>query len=359
MKAAVWHGRRDVRIEDIPEPPSPGPGEVKIQVGWCGICGTDLHEYAAGPIFTQVGTPHPVSGKMAPLVAGHEFAGVIVEVGPGVKSAKVGDRVAPSPLLSCWQCEYCKQGRPELCSSIGFLGCHADGAFAEYVNVVAETGRETIPVLYKLPDSVSLEAGALVEPLSVAVKAMHSGNVLLGQNVAVIGAGPIGLCTIEAARAAGAKQIIAVEPAETRRHFACKVGATAALDPTTQDAVQEIKNLTNGLGVDCAIECVGAEAPLKEALGAIRKGGRVVVVGIFEKPALTDYFDVVFFDKTLIGSFAYSDHFKITTELLANGSLQAEPLITGRITLDDLVEKGFEELLTHRDRNIKIIVSPN
>ncbi len=358
MKAAVWHGRRDVRIEDIPEPPSPGPGEIKIKVAWCGICGTDLHEYAAGPIFTQVNEPHPVSGKMAPLVPGHEFAGTVAEVGPGVTSVKVGDPVTPNPLIADWECYYCKHALPQLCEKIGFLGCHDDGGFAEYVNVKVETGKETIPIIYKLPDGVSLEAGALVEPLSVGVQAVQAGHLLEGETVAIIGAGPIGLCTIQAARTAGARLIIAVEPTAGRRKFAEDMGATVVVDPNSEDVVQVAQDLTGGLGVDCSFECVGAEAPMKSALAVIRKAGRAVVVGIFEKPALTDYFNLVFFDKTITGTFGYSDHFKITLPLLADGRLQAEPLITGRIGLDDLVEKGFEELLTNKENNVKIIVSP-
>lgn len=358
MRAAVWHGKRDVRIENIPEPPKPGPGEVKIKVAWCGICGTDLHEYAAGPIFTQVNTPHPVSGQMAPLVPGHEFSGTVVEIGPGVSSVKVGDRVSPNPLIACWDCYYCKHGLPQLCEKVGFLGCHADGAFAEYVNVKAETGKETIPILYKLPDGVSMEAGALVEPLAVAVQAVQSSKLLVGENVAVIGAGPIGLSTIQSVKAAGARQIISVEFAEARRNFAKEAGATVVLNPATDDVVKIVREMTEGLGTDCTFECVGNEGALKTAVSITRKGARIVVVGIFEKPAATDYFDVVFFDKTIIGTFGYSDHFKIVTSLLANGSLKADPLITGKIGLDDLVEKGFEELLTHKDRNVKVIVSP-
>ena len=354
----MWHGRKDVRIEDIPEPPSPGPGEIKIKVAWCGICGTDLHEYAAGPIFTQVNVPHPLSGRMAPLVPGHEFAGTVAEVGPGVTSVKVGDRVTPNPILSCWDCSYCKQGLPHLCEKVGFLGCHADGGFAEYVNVKVETGRESFPMIYKLPDNVSMEAGAVVEPLSVAVKAVQSGRLLEGETVAVIGAGPIGLCTIQAVRAAGASQIISVEPSRGRRKFAEEAGASVVLDPTQKDIVQVAKDLTDGLGVDCAFECVGAEATLKSALSMIHKGGRVVVVGIFEKPALTDYFDVVFFDKTIIGTFGYTHHFKSTIALLADGRLKAEPLITRKIKLDDLVAQGFEELLNNKENNVKIIASP-
>jgi len=358
MKAAIWYGRRDVRIEDISEPPAPGPGEVKIKVAWCGICGTDLHEYTAGPIFTQVNEPHPVSGKMAPLVPGHEIAGTVVEVGPGVKTVKVGDRVTPNTLLACWECHYCKRGLPQLCEKVGFIGCHSDGGFAEYVNVKVDTGMETILMIYKFPDNVSMEAGALVEPLTVGVEAVRAGNLLLGETVAVIGAGTIGLSTIQAARAAGASQIISVEPAEIRRKFAKEVGATVVLNPEKEDVAKAAKELTNGLGVDCSFECVGAEAAMKSALDMIRNGGRAVVVGIFEKPALTDYFEVVLLDKKIIGSFGYTDQHQITTALLADGRLQAEPLITGKIKLDELVTKGFEELLAHREKNIKILVSP-
>jgi (R,R)-butanediol dehydrogenase/meso-butanediol dehydrogenase/diacetyl reductase len=359
MKAAVWHGRRDVRIEEIPEPAAPGTGEVKLQVGWCGICGTDLHEYAAGPIFTQVNQPHPLSGRLAPLTPGHEFAGTVVEVGPGVTGFKVGDRVSPNPLLRCGECVYCRQGLPHLCTQIGFMGCHSDGGFGEYVNVNVARGAQPIPVLYKLPDNVSLEAGAMVEPLAVGVHATKRGHLEAGETVAVIGAGPIGICMVQAVRAAGASQIIVLEPSAGRRAFAEESGATAVIDPTGTDAVKAIQALTNGLGVDCAFECVGAEKPLQLTVSTLRKGGRAVVVGIFEKPAALDYFDPVFFEKSLIGSFAYRDEFDAVIEMLADGRLQPEPMVTGRIGLDDIVGGGFEELLTNKESNVKILVSPS
>lgn len=359
MKAAVWHGRRDVRIEDIPEPAAPGPGEVKLQVAWCGICGTDLHEYAAGPIFTQVNTPHPLSGRLAPLTPGHEFAGTVVAVGSGVTGFKVGDRVSPNPLLRCGECVYCKQGLPHLCSQIGFLGCHSDGGFGEFVNVNVARGSRPIPVLYKLPDNVSMEAGAMVEPLAVGVHATVRGGLEKGESVVVVGAGPIGICTIQSARAAGAGQIIVLEPSAGRRAFAEESGATAVIDPTATDAVKAVQDLTNGMGADCSFECVGAEKPLQLAVGTLRKGGRAVVVGIFEKPAALDYFDPVFFEKSLIGSFAYRDEFDPVLEMLADGRLQPEPIVTRKIGLKDLVAGGFEELLTNKESNVKILVSPS
>ena len=359
MKAAVWYGRRDVRIEDVREPPPPGPGEVKLKVEWCGICGTDLHEYAAGPIFTQVNTPHPLSLRMAPLTPGHEFAGTVVAVGSGVTNIQVGDRVSPNPLLRCGVCDYCRQGLPHLCTQIGFLGCHADGGFGEYVNVNVVRGAQPVPVLYKLPDNVTFDAGAMVEPLAVGVHAVNRGSMRPGENVVIVGAGPIGNCTVQAARAAGAGQIIVLEPAAKRREFAEELGATAVIDPTQVDAVQAVRDLTNGKGADLSIECVGAEKTLQLALGTLRKDGRAVIVGIFEHPAAADYFDAVFFEKTIIGSFAYVDEFDAVLEMLADGRLQPEPMVTGRIGLNDLVGGGFEELLTHKDRNVKILVSPS
>lgn len=359
MKAAVWHGRRDVRIETIAEPPSPGPGEVKLKVGWCGICGTDLHEYAAGPIFTQVNQPHPLSGRLAPLTPGHEFAGTVVEVGPGVTGFVIGDRVSPNPLLRCGTCAYCKQGLPHLCTQIGFMGCHSDGGFGEFVNVNVERGAQPVPVLYKLPENVSLEVGAMVEPLAVGVHATRRGNLTDGESVVVVGAGPIGICTIQAARAAGASQIIALEPSAGRRAFAEESGATAVIDPTSTDPVKAVQDLTGGLGADCAFECVGAEAPLKLSLSTLRKGGRAVVVGIFEHPAAADYFDVVFFEKTVIGTFAYRDEFDSVLQMLSDGRLQPGPMVTGRIGLDELVAGGFEELLVNKEQNVKILVSPS
>lgn len=359
MKAAVWHGRRDVRIEDVPEPPSPGAGEVKLKVEWCGICGTDLHEYAAGPIFTQVNTPHPLSGRLAPLTPGHEFAGTVVEVGRDVTAVKVGDRVSPNPLLRCGVCAYCKAGQPHLCTKIGFMGCHSDGGFGEYVTFNIARGPAQVPVLYKLPNNVSLEAGAMVEPLAVGVHATRRGNLAAGETVAVVGAGPIGICTIQAARAAGASQIIVLEPAARRRAFAEELGATAVIDPSSGDPVKAVQDLTGGLGVDCAFECVGAEKPLQLGLSTLRKGGRIVVVGIFEHPAITDYFDAVFFEKTLVGTFAYCDEFADVMAMLADGRLSPGPMVTGKIGLDEIVAGGFEELLTHKDRNVKILVSPS
>ncbi len=352
MKAAVWYGAKDVRVKDVPEPPDPGPGMVKIKVDWCGICGSDLHEYVAGPIFIPTQSPHPLTGQKAPLTLGHEFAGTIVDVGKGVANAKVGDRVSPD---ACWYdgtCYMCQQGHYSVCEQLAFTGLMADGAFAEYVNVPAYT-------LFTLPPDVSSDAGALVEPLSVGLHGVRRGNVMIGDTVAVVGAGTIGLVTLQAARAAGASKVIVIETAKDRKEFARKLKATAVLDPSECDVVKETLALTDGHGVDVALECIGGHETLPLTVALTKRRGKAVIMGIFEKPNSLHPNELVFTEREVLGSLAYTGEFMTAIALLADGRIQAEPLITGRIKLDDIVEKGFEELVAHKDRNIKIIVSPN
>jgi (R,R)-butanediol dehydrogenase/meso-butanediol dehydrogenase/diacetyl reductase len=350
VKAAVWYGRKDVRIENIPEPPAPGPGEVKIKVHKTGICGSDLHEYDAGPIFIPTTAPHPLTGRKAPLTLGHEFCGEIVEVGKDVKKYKVGDIVAPDAAQHCGECYMCKVNRYSLCEKLAFTGLMADGAFAEYVNVPAYT-------CFKLLPELSSEAGALIEPIAVGIHAIRQGKVLQGDNVAVVGAGTIGLVTIQAARAAGASKVFSIEVAKARKEFAKGLGAIV-LDPTETDVAAEVKEQTNGEGVNVAIECIGKAATVNTCIQCVRRGGKVVIVGIFEKPGEINYNDLVFEEKELVGSLAYCGEFEAAIALLKDGRIKAEPLITGRIKLDDIIEKGFEELLKNRESNVKILVSP-
>jgi (R,R)-butanediol dehydrogenase/meso-butanediol dehydrogenase/diacetyl reductase len=348
MKAAVWHAKKDVRVEDVPEPPAPGKGEVKIKVYQTGICGSDLHEYDAGPIFIPTEDLHPLTGRKAPLILGHEFSGEVVEVGEGVANVAVGDRVAPDAAQHCCECYMCKVNRYSLCEKLAFTGLMTDGSFAEYVNVPAYT-------CYKLLPEISNEAGALVEPLAVGIHAIRQGKVLQGDTVAVVGAGTIGLVTIQAARAAGASKVFAIELSKDRKAKAEGLGAIV-LDPTETDVAAEIQDQTEGQGVDVAIECIGKAATVNTGIQCAKRGGKIVVVGIFEKPGEINYNDLVFQEKELIGSLAYYGEFDSAIALLADGRIKAEPLITGKIKLDDIVENGFEELLENRESNIKILV---
>lgn len=350
MKAAVWYGKKDVRVEEVPEPPSPKKGEVKIKVYQTGICGSDLHEYDAGPIFIPTEDLHPLTGRKAPLILGHEFSGEIVEVGEGVTNVNVGDRVAPDAAQHCGECYMCKVNRYSVCEKLAFTGLMTDGAFAEYVNVPAYS-------CFKLLPELSNDAGALVEPLAVGFHAVRQGQLLLGDSAAVVGAGTIGLVTIQATRAAGASKVFAIEISKDRKEKAKDLGAIV-LDPTQTDVAEEIKDQTDGQGVDVAFECIGKAETVNTCIQCAKRGGKIVVVGIFEKPGEINYNDLVFEEKEVVGSLAYCGEFDSAIALLADGRIKAEPLITGKIKLVDIVENGFEELLRNRDSNIKILVEP-
>lgn len=353
MKALRWHGKKDLRIENIAEP-KPGKDEVKIKVEWCGICGSDLHEYEAGPIFIPVGTPHPITGDQAPITMGHEFAGTIVEVGENVTNWKIGDRVSPDACFYCGTCDSCRRGDYHLCDNLGFNGLAGDnGGFAEY---------SVVPTyqLYKLSDNVDFEEGALVEPISVGVHALKKARLAMGESVVIIGAGTIGLATLQAAKAAGAANVIVVELAAARKEFAKKMGADYVIDPSQTDLVTKIKELNNGRLADVAVECVGMEVTLKSALDSIRKGGRAVIAGIFSNQGkgIIDWNDLVIGEKELIGTIGYNRDFATSINLINSGKINAKQYITKRIKLEDAVKEGFEDLIKNKDKHIKIIVQP-
>ncbi len=352
MKAAVWYGRRDVRVVDVPEPPSPPAGQVKVEVASCGICGTDLHEYLGGPIYIPADVPHPLTGVKAPIILGHEMSGRVVETGPDVHSVKVGDRVALCPIIGCLQCKWCKSGIMGVCPSIAFLGVSwHGGGFAKFVNVYEY-------MCYHLPTEVSYDVGALVEPFSATVRAVKCAQVQPNETVAIIGTGPVGLMALQAARIAGAGQVIAVEPARKRQELAFKCGAYAVVDPVRNDAVQEVRKFTEGEGADVVVECAGLESTGMLAGHIARRKGRIVVMGVFEKPAPLDYTDIVYGEKTIIGSMGGYGVFDEAIRMMADGRFDGVPLITKRISLADIVEKGFHALIEYKLDNVKILVTP-
>ncbi|MBI2322071.1 MAG: 2,3-butanediol dehydrogenase [Chloroflexi bacterium] len=350
MLAARWHGRRDVRVEEVAPPGAPGAGEAQVRVRWCGICGSDLHEYVAGPILiSPAGRPHPLTGREPPLTLGHELVGTVVAVGPGVEAVRPGDRVTADACLRCGTCPWCQRGQYNLCKRLGSVGLAADGGFAALLNLPAYT-------LYALPDGIADEAAALCEPFAVALHAVKRGGVQPGHVVAVVGAGPIGLCVLQAARAAGAAAAYAVEPLAARRERALALGATAAFDAGT--ARGEVYARTGGLGADVAIECVGHPESLPLALELAGRGGTAVVAGIFEQPSALHANRLVLHEKRLVGSIAYAGEFPAVMALLADGRLRAEPLVTDRIALREIVAAGFEALLAERERHVKVLVAP-
>jgi L-iditol 2-dehydrogenase len=244
----------------------PGPGEVQVQVGAVGVCGSDLHSYAEGAVGD---TPCEY-----PMVLGHEPSGTVVKAGTGVTGWSAGDRAALEPAVYCYHCEFCRSGRHNVCANIRFLSTAGHpGFFRERVNLPATN-------LVALPKTLSLEMATLVEPLAIALHSLKFVELQPGDTVAVFGAGPIGLVTIAALKVAGAGRIVSVEPVPHRRDLARLMGADIALDPGEIDVARQIQSDTGGRGVDCAVDCAAKEDTTNQAIRAARNGGRVVLTGI-------------------------------------------------------------------------------
>lgn len=336
-------------MEQIEEPTAL-KGKVKIKVEWCGICGSDLHEYAAGPIFIPKDAPHPLTQEQAPIVMGHEFSGQIVEVGEGVSRFKAGDRVVVEPIYACGQCVACKQGKYNLCEKMGFLGlAGGGGGFSEYVAADEH-------MVHKIPDSVSFEQGALVEPSAVALYAVRQSQFKVGDRAVVFGAGPIGLLVIEALKASGASEIYAVELSPERRAKAEELGAVG-LNPAEGDVVDDIRRLTNG-GADVSYEVTGVPVALTQAIQATKLSGQIMIVSIFEKEAPIHPNLIVMQERNIAGIIGYRDVFPAVISLMEQGYFSSEKLITKRIALKDVVSEGFETLMKEKSQ-VKILVSPN
>ena len=353
MLAAVWHGRRDIRVQEFADPGEPAADEVKLQITWCGICGTDLEEYLHGPLFIPVDKPNPLTGIIAPMIMGHEFVGVVHKVGSGVTDLQPGDRVAVDTLIHCGDCFYCRRHQVQLCESLAIMGLSTHGGLAEYVNAPRY-------MCFKYPATLPDPHAALAEPASVAVRAARQGRLAAGESVVVVGAGTIGLLTLQVARAMGAAKVIAVEPEQSRRELALKLGATAAVDPLANDPVVAVQRLTGGRGADVVFECAGNTATMSLAPRLGRKRSRIVLVGLHDAPVPVQLVSVVIGEQELIGSFShvYDLDFVAAVELLATGHIVAGPLITAQIPLGDLVSRGLEELASTKARHLKILVSP-
>jgi (R,R)-butanediol dehydrogenase/meso-butanediol dehydrogenase/diacetyl reductase len=349
MKAAVWHGRSDLRVQEWAEPRAAGR-DVKIRVHWCGICGSDLHEFSQGPFLIPVERPHPLTAARAPLVLGHEFAGEVVAVGERVQGFGVGDRVAVHACLVCGTCYWCRRGQINFCLQLGSTGLTRDGGFAEFALVPDYA-------CFRLPPSVPFEHGAFVEPLAVAVHAVRRAAVGLGSTVVVIGAGPVGLLVLQVARAAGAARVWVAETVERRRRTARGLGAADVFDPTQVNVGKAVHELTEGLRADVAFDCAGGRDTLSLALAATRRGGKIVNVAVPKAQSLA-LDRMLLHEKDLLMSYAYVDEAPAAVELLADGRVDCAPLITGRIGLEAVVDQGFETLLRDRGEHVKILVTP-
>lgn len=356
MRAAVYYGREDVRVEDV-EPRDLGPTDVRVDVAACGICGTDLHEYVAGPIDTPGDAAHPITGETVPIRFGHEFGGTVTEVGSDIERVATGDLVTVNPLLTCGDCRYCDEGTYNLCTSIGTIGLSGGGGgFAE--NVVVDESH-----VIGFPDSVPAEYAALVEPLAVGVHAVRESDMELGDDVAVIGCGPIGLATALAAKAEGAGRLFASASRDSRRELAKQIGADEVVDPHETDPVEFIRSRTAG-GVDVAFEVAGAGSSLDQAVQSTTRDGSVTIISLFEEAIEFDPNPVVHGERSLNGVFGYQSgplgdrDYRTVIRLLETGQIDPDPLVTGRVDLDDIVDGGFEQLTDRESGHVKILVQP-
>jgi (R,R)-butanediol dehydrogenase/meso-butanediol dehydrogenase/diacetyl reductase len=352
MRAARYHGVKDIRIEDVPEPDPDrlGATQVLIRPRSCGICGTDLHEYVAGPIVTPT-EPHPLTGAQLPQILGHELSADVVAVGSAVTNVVAGDRVSVMPLVYCGECYFCRRGLNHLCTRMGCFGLSWDWGGLAGAGVVESYQA------WRLPDEVSYEQGALVEPAAVAEWGVGRAGVGPGDRVLVTGAGPIGALAVLASLAAGAGEVYLSEPNPRRAARAQPLGATAIFDPRSTDVVEEVRERTEGLGVDVAIECAGNEAALRTCLGSVRTHGAVAQVGLHVKNTAIDAMELSERELSLFGTWCYSVHdWPRIIAMVASGAFPVERAVSGRTTLEQTVEAGFERLIDPEGDEIKILV---
>jgi (R,R)-butanediol dehydrogenase/meso-butanediol dehydrogenase/diacetyl reductase len=335
MKAAVFRGVGQIEVTELPKPEA-GPGEVLVRVDYCGICGTDLEAY-------QTGMFEPG------LVIGHEFAGEIVATGQGVEGWALGDRVIADNALPCGKCWFCQQGRPALCQELLAPGITLDGGMAEYV-------RLPVPLLHRLPDAVSSRQGALVEPLTIALHGVRNSALHPGDWALVLGAGPIGLLTLQCALLAGARQVMVAEVNPARAAVAGELGAAVVWNPQRDNLAVEVSARTDGLGPQVVYICTGAPAAFADAMSLVRRGGQIFVLGLCPEPVPTDFMTVVLSELDIRGSYLGHGAFPAALDYLAQGRIRVDPLISHEITLDEVVEKGFEEMVRPETAAIKVLV---
>jgi L-iditol 2-dehydrogenase len=323
MIAAFLRRAGELFVEEVPCPAC-GPRELLINVKEIGVCGSDLHYFNDGRIGDHVVT--------TPHILGHEASGVVVEVGHEASGFAVGDRVVLEPGVPCMSCESCREGRYNLCPDVRFTGAPPyPGMFREFLSHDAR-------FVYHVPAGVSFTQAALVEPLSVAHNAVRKGSIQPGDTVLVTGAGPIGFSCIEMARIAGAARVISSEPIPFRRKAALAVGADAALDPGAGSLPDAVREITGGRMCDCVLEASGADAAIADAVRCIRKGGRVVYVGMGGSASGIPHAEVLRTEATISGVYRYANDFRPVIELLAAGRIDVDVWVSHRFPLARIAE---------------------
>ena len=342
MKVGLITGHEKIELQEFPSPVAE-PGKAVVEISHCGICGTDLHAFHTGAPYN-------------PAICGHEWAGTVSAVGKDAIGVREGDRVGVGVPPACGQCGECRGGDAAHCTAVltGQLGIGPfstpHGGFASSIAVAAS---RLYPIHPKLSD---LEAG-LLEPATVAVHAVRRTPMILGDSVVVLGAGPIGLLVLQCAKAAGAGCAVMIEPAADRARLAAELGATAVIDPTTEDVEERVKQECGPLGADVVFECAGIPKTVDQSVTLARRGGAVSLVGLASLPAEISPANWLIKEVRVVASLAYlHEEFDHTMQLVADGRLRLEPLHSRTVGLEDL-DGAFRSLLAN-EGDIKILVDP-
>ena len=338
MKALVFRGPSSMPLEDRPDP-EPGPGEVVVAIRASGICGSDVHGFGGATGRRTVG-----------VVMGHEASGDVVSVGPEVTRVVNGDRVVLKSILSCGRCDRCIHGQPNICLRRQGMGMHFDGAYAERI-VVPE--RLVVPI----PDTLSYEDGSLVEPLAVAMHAVNITPFGLLESVVVVGAGPIGLLTLLAARERGAGRIIVTDRDPHRLDVARELGADAAIDVGRGDPVAAVMDATDGRGADAVFEAVGIAATVAQSMAIARPGGQVTWIGNSAPEVPLPMQQLVTRELTVRGAYGFVDELELAVDALARGRIDAARLVERVAGLDE-GEELFRQLAAGSLPAVKVVLTP-
>jgi (R,R)-butanediol dehydrogenase / meso-butanediol dehydrogenase / diacetyl reductase len=331
MRAAVYHGAGDVRVERVTAPGDPAPGELLLAPRMAAICGTDASEFSHGPHMIPLHKPHPGSGHVGPLVIGHEFVARVEAVGEGVEGVAVGDRVVSGAGVSCGGCAWCRAGRTNLCASYYTLGLSAPGGLADLV-------LSPVSICHVVPEAVPDEGAAMAQPLAVAIHALDRGGVGPGQSLAVIGVGGIGSFLVAAASTRGLERLIAIDVDPAKLALAAALGAGEVVDARSEDVAAAVREATGGEGADVVVEASGVAANPSVAIHAARRGGRVVIVGLQAEPPPVDLFDAALREVDLFTTVAHICDSNLPESL----SVLAETEVAGQV-LDKVV--GIERIV--------------
>jgi len=344
MEAAVLNKPFEIEVKKV-SIPEPRDGEALVKVYCIGVCGSDVHYYEHGKIGRYV--------VEQSIILGHELAGDVVKVGKGVTNVSPGDRVAVEPGVPCGHCDYCKSGRYNLCPDVVFMATPpVDGAWAEYVTIRSD-------MLFKLPERMSYEEGALLEPLSVGFHAMNRGKVTPSDRVFVSGLGPIGLLAIQAAKMFGVTEIYASDVVPFRRQLAVEMGVTATIDPINEHLDERIKELTGGKGITVVIESSGNQRAISETVKLVNRGGRIVLVGMpVTNEIPLNINQLIDGEIDVYGLFRYANTYMPAIQALSKSNVNIEKVITHKFALSEIKE-AVELARTEKETSIKVMIYPN